>query len=294
MKRFIITIILFLPGLLSISARKERLHFVVDSVRFDMVLVEGGKFTMGATAEQTGYSDDEHPLQEVELSDFYIADTEVTQALWTTIMGANPSLYTGNLQNPVEWVSFFDVQLFLSKLNALFQANFSLPTEAQWEYAARGGNRSQFFRYSGSDDVEAVAWCGAMEPESERAFTDTVVVGSFLSSERAHTYPVAQKLPNELGLYDMSGNVAEWTSTFYAPYTKKRKKNPKGPREGSFIAVRGGCWCLGPYLSRVSARIKVLPQSRYTNLGFRLMIPAWSEAVPRYGSSTIVAERKAN
>ena len=288
--RLLFTLALVLLCALPLSARnRPRLHFELDGVKFDMVLVEGGKFTMGATAEQAGYSDDEHPLHEVRLSDYYIGETEVTQELWTAVMGENPSYFQLGGNYPVERVSWFDVQVFLKKLNHLCLGNFELPTEAQWEYAARGGQKSRDCRYAGSDVPDSVAWFGAGEPPAEGAFSDTIFVGSYLNSKCAHTYPVAQKQPNELGLYDMSGNVAEWTSTFYAPYTDRKVKNPKGPTDGDARVFRGGCWCLGDFNCRVSCRQRALGGFRYVNLGFRLVLPTWSQVTPSlFGSDTIV------
>lgn len=289
----LLTFTLALLCALPISARKhQRLHFDVYGVKFDMVFVDGGTFTMGATAEQSGYSDDEHPLQEVRLSDYYIGETEVTQELWTAVMGYNPSYFQLGGNFPVERVSWSNIQTFLSRLNRLCNGNFCLPTEAQWEYAARGGRNSRGCRYAGSDEVDNVAWFGAGEPPSEGFFSDTIFVGSYLDSERAHTYPVAQKQPNELGLYDMSGNVAEWTSTYYAPYTGRKVKNPKGPTEGDARVFRGGCWCLGDFNCRVSCRQRALSGFNYVNLGFRLVLPPWSEVAPSlFGSDNIVIKK---
>lgn len=277
---------------LSLHARhKERLHFEVDGVKFDMVLVEGGKFIMGATAGQTGYSEDEHPLHEVQLSDYYIGETEVTQELWMAIMGNNPSGFQHQPQLPVENVSWGEAETFVRRLNLLCSGNFDLPSEAQWEYAARGGRFSNDCRYAGSDEADEVAWTGAAERVDDGHFVDTVHLGTFLDGERAHTYPVAQKRPNELGLYDMSGNVAEWTSTYYAPYNAKKVKNPKGPRTGDCYVIRGGCWYFGPYMARVTCRLKSGYMGRYINVGLRLMLPVWSEVVPLLGSGNVVVKK---
>lgn len=286
----LLTFVLALLCALPVSARKRpRLHFDVYGVRFDMILVDGGTFTMGATAEQSGYCDDEHPLHEVRLSDYYIGETEVTQELWTAVMGENPSYFQLGGNYPVERVSWLETQVFLARLNKLCQGNFSLPTEAQWEYAARGGRFSHNCRYAGSDVADSVAWFGAGEPPTEGVFSDTIFVGSYLNSKLAHTYPVAQKQPNELGLYDMSGNVAEWTSTYYAPYTERKVKNPKGPTEGDARVFRGGCWCMGDFNCRVSCRQRALGGFRYANLGLRLVLPTWSEVTPSlFGSDNIV------
>lgn len=289
--RFQLLLLLVLVALppLSLQARhKERLHFEVQGVAFDMVLVEGGTFTMGATAEQTGYSDDEHPLHEVHLADYYIGETEVTQELWTAIMGYNESKFKDSPQQPVENVAWNEVEAFLVHLNRLCNGNFALPTEAQWEYAARGGRLARDCRYAGSDNADDVAWTSAAERVEVQHFADTIHLGTLVNNSRAHTIPVAQKLPNELGLYDMSGNVSEWTSTYYAPYNTKKTKNPKGPRKGDAYVVRGGCWYYGPYMARVSCRQKGYPTWRYINVGFRLVLPTWSDVVPLLGSDKVV------
>lgn len=290
MKNVLFLLLLVLP--LTLQARKERLHFEVKGVKFDMVLVDGGTFTMGATAEQSGFSDDEHPLHEVKLTDYYIGETEVTQELWEAIMGYNHSAFQGNPQLPVEHISWNETEAFMRRLNALCYGNFALPSEAQWEYAARGGRLTHDFRFAGSDVPEDVAWTGAAEREPEGHFADTIHLGTFLDDKRAHTYPVAQKLPNELGLYDMSGNVSEWTSTYYAPYNDKKTKNPKGPRTGDLYVIRGGCWYFGDFMARVSCRQKGSPRCGYINVGFRLMLPAWSNVIPRLGSDKIVVDEK--
>lgn len=288
--------LLFLASLfafpLTLQARhKERLHFELEGVKFDMILVEGGTFTMGATAEQTGFSADEHPLHTVQISDYYIGETEVTQELWEAVMGHNRSAFQGNPQHPVENISWSETAVFLTRLNRLCCGNFDLPTEAQWEYAARGGRLTRDLRYAGSDDPDEVAWTGAAERANEGHFADTIHLGTIFDDERAHTYPVAQKMPNELGLYDMSGNVAEWTTTYYAPYNAKKVKNPKGPRTGDAYVIRGGCWYYGPFMSRVTCRQKGYPKWRYINVGFRLVLPTWSEAVPLLGSDRVVIKK---
>ena len=194
--------------------------FEANGVTFEMVRVEGGTFTMGATAEQGGdaYAD-EMPAHEVTLSSYCIGKTEVTQALWQAVMGVNPSGFKGaNL--PVEQVSWNDCQEFIAKLNALTGKAFRLPTEAEWEFAARGGNFSRGYKYSGSNTLSHVAW-----------YADN-------SADKPH--PVATKAPNELGIYDMSGNVYEWCSDWYGIYTDEPQTNPHGPTTGAGRIIRGG------------------------------------------------------
>ena len=170
----------------------------VGDVNIEMVKVEGGTFDMGATKEQEEPWDSEKPVHKVTLSSFSIAKTEVTQELWQAVMGNNPSYFKGS-NLPVEVVSWNDCQEFIRKLNAMTGYNFRLPTEAEWEFAARGGNKSQHYQYSGSNDVGSVAWYG--------------------DNSGGKTHPVATKAPNELGIYDMSGNVWEWCEDWYGSYS---------------------------------------------------------------------------
>ena len=197
--------------------------FTVGGVSFKMIPVEGGTFTMGATAEQGSDAYDwEKPAHEVTLSSYCIGDAEVTQALWQAVMGSNPSYFTGNLQRPVERVSWNDCQTFITKLNQLTGKTFRLPTEAEWEYAARGGNKSQGYKYAGSNTLGDVAW--------------------YDGNSSSTTHPVATKAPNELGLYDMSGNVWEWCQDWYGSYSSGAQTNPTGPTLGSARVYRGGSW----------------------------------------------------
>lgn len=228
----------------------------VNGVQFNMIAVEGGSFEMGATSNQVDEAnDDESPLHEVTLSNYYIGEIEVTQELWKAVMGNNPSYYK-NLQNPVEQVSWTQCQEFVKNLNKLINKKYSLPTEAQWEYAARGGNRSKGYKYSGSDILDNVAWYGAYVDESTANGTRAV----------------ASKQPNELGLYDMSGNVHEWCSDWYGDYPNSSQVDPKGPSGGKQRVMRGGNWYRKPEHCRVSSRNYSKPS--YTNrcLGFRLAL----------------------
>ena len=194
--------------------------FAVKGVEFTMIAVEGGTFTMGATPEQgSDAAGDEKPTHQVTLSSYYIGETEVTQALWQAVMGENPSKYKGaNL--PVEQVSWDDCQEFIKKLNALTGKNFRLPTEAEWEFAARGGNKSRGYKYSGSNSLRDVAWNWDNSGDK--------------------THPVKTKQANELGIYDMSGNVWEWCQDWYGDYSSVAQTNPKGPTTGRYRVIRGG------------------------------------------------------
>ena len=226
----------------------------VNGVSFKMVAVGGGTFTMGATSEQgSDATSNESPTHSVTLSDFAIGETEVTQELWQAVMGSNPSYFSGtNL--PVEDVSWNDCQTFISKLNNLTGKNFRLPTEAEWEYAARGGNKSKGYKYAGSNTLGDVAWYDA--------------------NSSSMTHPVKQKQANELGLYDMSGNVWEWCQDWYGSYSSSAQTNPTGPTSGSDRVDRGGCWDYNSRFCRVSHRDCYAPEDDNYNLGLRLALGA--------------------
>ena len=235
--------------------------FTVEGVSFKMVTVEGGTFTMGATAEQgsDAYSN-EKPTHQVTLSSYSIGETEVTQALWEAVMGTNPSQFTGNLQRPVEKVSWNACQAFIAKLNQITGKNFRLPTEAEWEYAARGGKLSQGYKYPGSNDVNEVAW-----------FRDnSYAVGS--SSPDYGTHPVGTLAPNELGIYDMSGNVSEWCQDLFGNYSSAAQTNPTGSTTSTHRVYRGGSWGVNARYCRVSYRLNYTPTGISSNYGLRLVL----------------------
>ena len=224
----------------------------VKGVSFNMIKVEGGTFQMGSY-DREAY-DDEKPVHSVTLSDYYIGETEVTQELWEAVMGSNPSRLKDSTK-PVENVSWNDCQEFIKKLNGLTGKNFRLPTEAEWEYAARGGNKSKGYKYSGSNNIDDVAWYGDN------------------SSREPH--PVGTKSPNELGIYDMSGNVWEWCSDWYGEnyYSSSSQTNPTGPTSGSYRVLRGGNWLNSARTCRVGYRWSDSPGSRiFLNGGFRLAL----------------------
>ena len=227
--------------------------YYVNSVPFNMVYVEGGTFWMGATDEQAGdYNSNETPVNRVHLSSYYIGQTEVTQELWREVMGTNPSNFLGNLQRPVEMVSWNDCQTFLTRLNELTGMNFRLLTEAEWEFAARGGNKSQGYKYAGSNTIAQVAW--------------------YSGNASSTTHPVATKAPNELGLYDMSGNVYEWVNDWYGSYTSGEKTNPTGPTSGYSRVYRGGGRNSSATSCRVSYRYYNTPANANNYLGLRLAL----------------------
>ena len=217
----------------------------------EMVYVEGGTFTMGATSEQGSDAlDGEKPAHSVTLDGYYIGKYEVTQKLWKAVMGSNPSDFKGD-NLPVENVSWDDVQEFLRKLNAMTGKNYRLPTEAEWEFAARGGNSSRSYKYCGSNSLGSVAW--------------------YYDNSGDRTHAVGTKSPNELGIYDMSGNVWEWCQDWYGSYNSSPQRNPKGPNSGSYRVYRGGCWCNYAWSCRVSNRNYFPPDNR-SYLGFRLAL----------------------
>ena len=229
--------------------------FMVKSVEFKMIKVEGGTFSMGATSEQGSDADDDEKLvHSVTLSDYYIGETEVTQELWQAVMGSNPSYFEGDNQRPVESVSWNACQKFIKKLNRLTGKEFRLPTEAEWEYAARGGKYSKdyVYKYSGSNNSDEVAWY-------------------WWNSDRT-THSVKTKEANKLGLYDMSGNVYEWCNDRYGDYQSNSQTNPTGPSEGGFRVLRGGSWSSLDGVVRVSYRNGDTPGSRDFYSGLRLAL----------------------
>ena len=250
-------------------AEPETEMFTVNGVTFKMVYVKGGTFTMGATAELG--SDDpygERPAHQVTLSGYAIGETEVTQALWLAIMGSNPSSFNNNLQRPVVRVSWNDCQAFISKLNELTGKTFRLPTEAEWEYAARGGNKSQGYKFAGSDTIGGVAWY----------YGNSFALGS--SSPDYGTHAVATKMPNELDLYDMSGNAWEWCQDWYGNYSSDAQTNPEGPTNGSHRVMRGGSWFDEEGLCRVSMRSTNLPTEKNNVIGLRLALSSDNDPTP--------------
>ena len=227
-------------------------RFMVNGVSFEMVRVEGGTFRMGATSEQEDEADsEEKPVHGVTLSSYYNGKTEVTQALWQAVMGSNPSRLEGS-DLPVECVSWNDCQEFIQKLNRLTGRNFRLPTEAEWEFACRGGNNSRGYKYSGSNNLGSVAW--------------------YEDNSGDQTHPVGTKAPNELGIFDMSGNVWEWCNDWSGNYTSNSQTNPTGSQSGSRRVGRGGSWDYDAGNGRSSVRGDGGPTGRYGNLGLRLAL----------------------
>ena len=228
---------------------------------YDMKYVEGGTFTMGCTSEQGSDCDsDEKPAHRVTVSSFYMGETEVTQALWKAVMGSEPtadggwtSEYGRGDNYPAYRVSYNDiVNEFIPKLNRLTGKTFRLPTEAEWEYAARGGNKSKGYKYSGSNTLGSVAW--------------------YKDNSDSKTHPVKKKAANELGLYDMSGNVSEWCSDWFGDYSSGSQTNPVCASSGWGRVLRGGgCDCIAR-CCRVSFRNSYPPGALNYYYGFRLVI----------------------
>lgn len=233
------------------SQQSQTKEITVNGVSFKMIYVAGGTFMMGATQEQTNYDNDETPAHQVTLSDYYIAETEVTQELWHAVMGSNPSNFTRSSRNPVEMVSWHDCQSFIQRLNQLTGLRFRLPTEAEWEYAARGGNKSKGYKYSGSNRIDDVAW--------------------YDGNSGGATHEVAKCYPNELGLYDMSGNVWEWCSDWYGSYSSAAQVDPSGAGTGSYRVLRGGSWSSYAQGCRVSFRGCDTPDYRNSSDGLRVV-----------------------
>lgn len=219
------------------NAKKDE-YITVDGVTFKMVWVEGGTFEMGSNTGEA----DERPVHNVTLDGYWIAETEVTQGLWMAVMGKDESwidTYGKGSNYPAYYVNYSEAVNFCEKLNNVtgHKYNFRLPTEAEWEYAARGGNKSQGYKFSGNDSISSVAW--------------------YNGNSNYSTHEVKKKTPNELGLYDMSGNVWEWCSGWYSSsyYSNSPRKNPKGPTGGDFYVLRGGSWNSDGSNCRVANRI---------------------------------------
>ena len=278
------------PTQYSSSIPKTDQTFTVNGISFKMVYVQGGSFTMGCTSEQgSDCRDDERPVHMVTVSDFYMGETEVTVSMfrafisetgyrtdaekggyawrnmqvngereWNQVNGLN-WMYDcqGNARNrsednhPVVYVSWNDAKEFCKWLNRKTDKTFRLPTEAEWEYAARGGNKSNGYKYAGSNSISDVAWYG---------------------NSNDNTHPVKMKKANELGIYDMTGNVYEWCEDRYGSYSGSAQTNPQGPSSGSYRVLRGGAWYNYASLCRVSNRYDNVPDYRFSGSGFRLVL----------------------
>jgi formylglycine-generating enzyme required for sulfatase activity len=230
----------------------------------EMVEVEGGTFVMGCLQEEEGCEDDESPPHDVTVSSFYISKYEITQAQWDLIMetniqqqrdkvGSGVSLYGEGDNYPVYYVSWTEAQEFLLRLNHATGKHYRLPTEAEWEYAARGGKHSNDFKYSGSNNIYDVAW--------------------FSYNSHGQNHPVGTRKANELGIHDMSGNVWEWCLDWSADYPSSPQRDPMGASSGIYRIFRGGGWANAAVACRVTNRINSSPDSRYFSVGFRVVLP---------------------
>ena len=228
----------------ALAGKNASFKVFVFSPHPGMVFVAGGTFQMGSRIDS-----DEKPVHTVTVSSFFMDKTEVTQAEYRKVMGKNPSIFSGCDDCPVEKVSWHDANAYAQKVGK------RLPSEAEWEYAARGGNKNKGYTYSGSNDLNAVGW--------------------YSNNSGSKTHPVAQKQPNELGLYDMSGNVWEWCSDWYSDsyYRSSPKNDPQGPNSGSSRVLRGGGWGSFDLGCRVAYRSWSNPVFRYGDaFGFRLVL----------------------
>lgn len=284
-------IILFLVSLFFLtSCSRSKADKSVDlgsNIKIDLILVNSGSFLMGTSEEivkdmiiekyrETGFNNEEIELliQDIDLydyygeiqhkvsltNDYYISKYPVTQEQWKAVMNDNPSSFEG-ADKPVETVSWFDVQDFIRQLNRLTNKEFRLPTEAEWEFAARGGNKSNNYIYSGSNDVFEVAWF------------DRNSYFKGLEHPEFGARPVGQKKPNELGIYDMSGNVFEWCQDWYGVFSAEPKIDPAGSSSGNRRVIRGGSWFDDSEHCRVDYRASYDPNRKLNDLGFRLVLP---------------------
>lgn len=253
---------LLLLLLLPLAAKKRQpvpdslqtLTYEVNGVPIQMQRVEGGSFVMGATSDQHDpdtYTD--KPAHLVFLSPYYIATTEVTNRLWRAIMNEREMLdLSGYPEHPVSFVSWYEAQEFIQRLDSITGMPFRLPTEAEWEFAARGGETSKHFRYAGSDEADTAGWLFPLAGQ--------------------WTHPVGSKQANELGLYDMTGNVSEWCQDRYGPYELSTRPNPCGSDTGSCRIVRGGSYdnCIAN--SHLSVRRWYPPETSVGYIGLRVAL----------------------
>ena len=246
------------------SQTREDKYVEVGGCSFAMVYVEGGSFVMGAPNNDSEVDADTRPAHKVTLSSYYIGKYEVSQRLWEAVMGSDPSTYKNPMPDnefidvPVHDVSWEDCQVFVKKLSKMTGQNFRLPTEAEWEFAARGGKKSKGYKYAGSNSLGEVAYYDAESP--------------------AFIGPSRPRRGNELGIYDMTGNVDEWCQDWYAPYTKAAQVNPKGPKTGSYRVLRGGSFFKYNKNWKVYERMKDGNGYSSTRLGLRLVLSVQGNA----------------
>jgi len=260
--KHLITAILFFSGTAGSAVAQK------DLLNHDMVFVEGGSFQMGSETTEA----DERPVHSVTLSSFNIGKYEVTQSQWKAVMGSTRSYFKDCDNCPVEYVSWDDVQVFIRKLNIQTGKNYRLPTEAEWEYAAKGGRLSKGYTYSGSNDINDVAW---YDGNSDRK-----------------THEVGRKTANELGIYDMSGNVWEWCYDLYGSYNSTDQKNPYGSPTGWWRVHRGGNWFLSAYDCRSVSRNHINADFGDEVRGFRLVHPIEEGSIEENEAKPIDVEKE--
>jgi len=245
-----LTTLLLITTSIVFAQQKAKTYRTKTKLEPEMVLVQGGTFYMGS---DTGVND-ELPIHNVSVSRFKMGKYEVTQAQWKAVMGANPSKFNTCATCPVENVNWYDVQEYLKKLNAITHKKYRLPTEAEWEYAARGGNKSKNYSYSGSNIVDEASW--------------------YKGNSKGKTEPCGSKKPNELGLYDMNGNVWEWCNDWYSEKDTPNSpdKNPQGSKSGTLKILSGGCWYLDSSYCRLGFRYYDNPKYNYEYVGFRIVV----------------------
>lgn len=247
--------------------------FTVKDVSFTMIKVKGGEFMMGVKSlSDRDAGENERPAHKVTLSDYWIGQTEVTQELWTAIMGYNPSMYNEDKNYPVEQISWNDCMNFIARLNNLTGLSFRMPTEAEWEFAARGGNKGHGYKFSGSKKIDEVAWSWHNSGDRILRGNQSRWSSEILENNHFRVHPVATKAPNELGIYDMTGNVWEWCHDWFGFYTKTPQTNPTGPPTGIKRVYRGGCWEINDKYCRVTARFRSDQKYKNYDLGLRLAL----------------------
>ena len=267
MKRILSIILVVALSVVAVNAQtksssKSRSQLLKE-LASNMVLVEGGTFTMGDSCDKNSVTP-----HSVTLSSYYICKYEVTQDLWEAVMEYNPSDFKGD-RNPVDCVNWFECQEFIKKLNTLTGKKYRMPTEAEWEFAARGGNKTKGYKYSGSDNIEDVAWYW-------RNSGDKRLGGRWkenaLFDNKCCTHPVGLKQPNELGLYDMSGNNYEWCSDWMGEPDSTPQTNPQGPETGTYRVIRGGSWFDLPESCTPTANEGSFPKAHGYYIGLRLVL----------------------
>ena len=224
----------------------DHVHFVEP----ETVFVQGGTFMMGC-ANGLDCNSDEIPVHSVTVGSFNIGKYPVTQGQWKALMGSNPSRFSKGDNYPIEYISWNEAQEFIRRLNTVTGKRYRLPTEAEWEYAARGGEQSRVYKYSGSNNLNDVGW---------------------YNNNSKITHPVGAKMPNELGIYDMSGNIWEWCSDWYGSYYALSELVPVGASSGNYRVNRGGSWSSAASNCRVNSRSGNCPNNRYRNVGFRVAL----------------------